>query len=97
MELDSQYQASRRSQVSSAQASEREAQDNLSRNSSLVKIEVIDQPQTGQPMHLHQCEDESSYILEGTFAFQIGDLNLTATPGWLMKIIKRMQIDRLPI
>jgi uncharacterized cupin superfamily protein len=66
-------------------------------NRAYTLIEVIDQPQTGQPMHLHRCEDESFYILEGTFAFQTGDLNLTATPGWFMKIIKRMQIDRLPI
>ena len=47
-------------------------------------IEVTDQPQTGPPMHLHRREDESFYILEGTFAFQIGDLALTATPGWFM-------------
>jgi quercetin dioxygenase-like cupin family protein len=47
-------------------------------------IEVIDQPQAGPPLHLHQREDESFYILEGTFAFQIGDLALTATAGWFM-------------
>jgi mannose-6-phosphate isomerase-like protein (cupin superfamily) len=47
-------------------------------------IEVIDQPQAGPPLHLHRREDESFYILEGTFAFQIGDLALTATPGWFM-------------
>jgi mannose-6-phosphate isomerase-like protein (cupin superfamily) len=31
-------------------------------------IEVIDQPQSGPPLHLHRREDESFYILEGTFA-----------------------------
>jgi mannose-6-phosphate isomerase-like protein (cupin superfamily) len=47
-------------------------------------IEVIDQPQAGPPLHLHRREDESFYILEGTFAFQIGDSVLTATAGWFM-------------
>ncbi|WP_310410483.1 cupin domain-containing protein [Chamaesiphon sp. OTE_8_metabat_110] len=47
-------------------------------------IEVIDQPQAGPPLHLHRREDESFYILEGTFAFQIGDRVLTATAGWFM-------------
>jgi mannose-6-phosphate isomerase-like protein (cupin superfamily) len=47
-------------------------------------IEVIDQPQAGPPLHLHRREDESFYILEGTFAFQIGDRALTATAGWFM-------------
>jgi mannose-6-phosphate isomerase-like protein (cupin superfamily) len=47
-------------------------------------IEVIDQPQAGPPLHLHRREDESFYILEGTFAFEIGDLTMTATPGWFM-------------
>ncbi|WDD36748.1 cupin domain-containing protein (plasmid) [Nostoc sp. UHCC 0926] len=35
-------------------------------------IEVTDEPQAGPPFHLHRREDESFYILEGTFAFQIG-------------------------
>jgi mannose-6-phosphate isomerase-like protein (cupin superfamily) len=47
-------------------------------------IEVIDQPQSGPPLHLHRREDESFYILEGTFAFEIGDSVLTATAGWFM-------------
>ena len=47
-------------------------------------IEVIDQPQAGPPLHLHRREDEAFYILEGTFAFQIGDRFLTATAGWFM-------------
>jgi quercetin dioxygenase-like cupin family protein len=47
-------------------------------------IEVIDQPQAGPPLHLHRREDEAFYILEGTFAFQIGDLTETATAGWFM-------------
>ena len=47
-------------------------------------IEVIDEPQSGSPLHLHRREDEAFYILEGTFAFQIGDRTLTATAGWFM-------------
>jgi quercetin dioxygenase-like cupin family protein len=47
-------------------------------------IEVIDEPQSGPPLHLHRREDESFYILEGTFAFQIGDLTETATAGWFL-------------
>jgi mannose-6-phosphate isomerase-like protein (cupin superfamily) len=47
-------------------------------------IEVIDEPQAGPPLHLHRREDESFYILEGTFAFQIGDIAETATAGWFM-------------
>jgi quercetin dioxygenase-like cupin family protein len=44
-------------------------------------IEVIDEPQAGPPMHLHRREDEAFYVLEGTFAFQVGDRALTATAG----------------
>ena len=47
-------------------------------------IEVIDEPQAGPPLHLHRREDEAFYILEGTFAFQVGDRALTATTGWFM-------------
>jgi mannose-6-phosphate isomerase-like protein (cupin superfamily) len=47
-------------------------------------IEVIDEPQAGPPLHLHRREDEAFYILEGTFAFVIGDLAETATAGWFM-------------
>ncbi|MEH1810767.1 cupin domain-containing protein [Nostoc sp.] len=55
-------------------------------------IEVIDEPQAGPPLHLHRREDESFYILEGTFAFQIGvgeaslkeTRALTVTAGWFM-------------
>jgi quercetin dioxygenase-like cupin family protein len=47
-------------------------------------IEVIDEPQAGPPMHLHRREDEAFYVLEGTFAFQVGDRALTATAGWFI-------------
>ena len=47
-------------------------------------IEVIDEPQSGPPLHLHRREDEAFYILEGTFAFVIGDRAMTATAGWFM-------------
>lgn len=51
-------------------------------------IEVIDEPQAGPPLHLHRREDESFYILEGTFAFQIGDRTLIAIAGWFITAAK---------
>jgi quercetin dioxygenase-like cupin family protein len=47
-------------------------------------IEVTDEPQAGPPFHLHRREDEAFYILEGTFAFRIGDRAMTATAGCFM-------------
>jgi quercetin dioxygenase-like cupin family protein len=47
-------------------------------------IEVINEPQSGPPLHLHRHDDVAFYILEGTYAFQIGDRALTATAGWFM-------------
>jgi quercetin dioxygenase-like cupin family protein len=53
-------------------------------NGAYTLIEVTDEPQAGPPMHLHRREDEAFYILEGTFAFQVGDRALTATAGCFM-------------
>jgi quercetin dioxygenase-like cupin family protein len=49
-------------------------------------IEVINEPQSGPPLHLHRHDDVAFYILEGTYAFQIGvgEASLTATAGWFM-------------
>lgn len=51
-------------------------------------IEIIVEPQVGPPMHLHRREVEAFYVLEGTFAFQVGDRVLTGTAGWFMTIPK---------
>jgi|SRR5215469_1366978 mannose-6-phosphate isomerase-like protein (cupin superfamily) len=40
---------------------------------SLAVIEVIAFPENGPPPHIHHREDESFYILDGTFSVLIGD------------------------
>ena len=36
------------------------------------------------PMHVHEHEDEYSYVLEGEVGFQVGDDVFTAGPGQLV-------------
>ncbi len=36
----------------------------------------------GPPPHVHTREDESWYVLDGAFDFQIGEQSFTATRGW---------------
>jgi quercetin dioxygenase-like cupin family protein len=57
-------------------------------NGAYTLIEIIVEPQVGPPMHLHRREVEAFYVLEGTFAFQVGDRALTGTAGWFMTIPK---------
>lgn len=45
-------------------------------------FEVTMQPGQGPPPHVHSQEDESWYVLNGTFNFQIGEQSFAATPGW---------------
>jgi uncharacterized RmlC-like cupin family protein len=33
------------------------------------------------PLHVHHCEDEGFWILEGEFTFQVGDETIEASPG----------------
>lgn len=44
-------------------------------------IEVMAAPGGGPPPHIHENEDESFYVLEGTFELLIGDRMLRAEPG----------------
>lgn len=44
-------------------------------------IEAIVPPGQGTPAHVHSHEDESFYVLEGVFAFLVGDKVITAGPG----------------
>ena len=44
-------------------------------------IEMFLPPSSGPPAHLHEREEESFYILEGTLLFQVGDESLTAGAG----------------
>jgi quercetin dioxygenase-like cupin family protein len=43
--------------------------------------ETTTAPQVGPPPHVHSREDETFYVLEGTFEFLAGDRTLTATVG----------------
>ncbi len=44
-------------------------------------FETCTAPHLGTPPHLHHYEDESFYILEGTYGFQIGDEQVVLGPG----------------
>lgn len=44
-------------------------------------VETTTAPQVGPPPHVHSREDETFYILEGTFEFLAGDRTFTATAG----------------
>jgi quercetin dioxygenase-like cupin family protein len=45
-------------------------------------FEITMQPGQGPPPHVHSREDESWYVLDGAFDFQIGDESSMATAGW---------------
>ncbi|MES1257939.1 MAG: cupin domain-containing protein [Acidobacteriota bacterium] len=44
-------------------------------------MEVVTQPKSGPPLHLHQREEESFHVLEGEFTFQVDGRRLSAGPG----------------
>lgn len=44
-------------------------------------FETLTAPQLGTPPHLQLYEDESFYVLEGTYGFQIGDEQVVIGPG----------------
>lgn len=48
-------------------------------------VEMLIQPQSGTPLHIHSQEDESFYIQTGTFEFQLGDHTCRATPGTFLQ------------
>jgi len=48
-------------------------------------IEMFLPPGSGPPPHLHEREEESFYILEGTLLFQVGDETLDAEAGTFVK------------
>jgi mannose-6-phosphate isomerase-like protein (cupin superfamily) len=43
--------------------------------------EVWSEPQDGVPPHIDHRNDEAFFVLEGTYACQLGDRNLTCGPG----------------
>ena len=48
-------------------------------------IEMFLPPGSGPPPHLHEREEESFYVLEGTILFQVGNDSLTAGAGAFVK------------
>ncbi len=46
-----------------------------------VLFEALIQPQSGTPPHIHSREDESFYVQEGEFEFQLDREIITATTG----------------
>lgn len=44
-------------------------------------IEILVQPQSGTPPHIHTHENEAFYIQEGSFEFQLGEEIVMATTG----------------
>ena len=44
-------------------------------------VETTTPPQVGPPPHVHSREDETFYVLEGTFEFLTGNRTFTATAG----------------
>ncbi len=48
---------------------------------SYALTEILVQPQSATPPHIHHREDEAFYIQEGKVEFQLGDRTIVATPG----------------
>jgi len=44
-------------------------------------MEGVTQPQCGPPLHRHGREDESFYVLEGEFVFEVDGKEIPAGPG----------------
>lgn len=44
-------------------------------------VEISTPPQVGPPLHVHQREDESFYVLEGMFEIRVGGRMIPAPPG----------------
>ena len=49
-------------------------------------FEARNLPGGGVPPHYHTKDEESFYVLEGTYAFQVGDRTLTASQGECLHI-----------
>jgi quercetin dioxygenase-like cupin family protein len=44
-------------------------------------IEAANKPSTGVPLHIHEREDETWFVLEGEYVFQVGDQTFCAHAG----------------
>jgi quercetin dioxygenase-like cupin family protein len=47
----------------------------------IAVLEATFQPKTGAPAHLHRQHEETFYVLEGEFIFQLGTQTVKATAG----------------
>jgi quercetin dioxygenase-like cupin family protein len=50
-------------------------------NNAFLLAEEVTPPGGGPPPHVHRQEDETFYVLEGEFAFALGDTTVQATAG----------------
>ncbi len=50
-------------------------------NGELTVIEDVIPPDSGPPLHVHERENESYFVLEGDFEFVCGDDKATGGPG----------------
>jgi mannose-6-phosphate isomerase-like protein (cupin superfamily) len=57
-------------------------------NGALVLFEGTVSPQLGPPPHIHHCEDEFFYVLEGEFEILDGDRTFMASAGSFVHIPK---------
>jgi mannose-6-phosphate isomerase-like protein (cupin superfamily) len=48
---------------------------------SIVERTVAPGPHGGAPPHIHHCEEEAFYVLEGTLTIHVGDRAIDAIPG----------------
>jgi quercetin dioxygenase-like cupin family protein len=53
---------------------------------SCFSFETLDPPGTFVPLHIHPRQDEFIYMLEGTFELQLGDRQLQASAGDLVRM-----------
>jgi mannose-6-phosphate isomerase-like protein (cupin superfamily) len=49
-------------------------------------FETFDPPGTFVPLHIHPKQDEFIYMLEGTFDLRLGDAEVQARPGDLVRM-----------
>lgn len=50
-------------------------------NGAYALIETANEPSTGVPVHVHEREDETWFILEGEYVFQVGSQTISAGAG----------------
>jgi quercetin dioxygenase-like cupin family protein len=50
-------------------------------NGNYAIMETMTQPQSGPPLHRHSRQEESFYILDGDFVFEVDGKRIPAAPG----------------